>query len=154
MDKENTAADDSEDNKGRTNQARRSRRGGRRRRPRTENDAQSSDEGYSANKAMPEKKIVEGNTIAQAAPEVDGNIVPSDKPQEVDGNTPAAPEKKPAPRRPRTNTGPRRRRPPANKDKGDNQAGVDKKSTSSDNSANKVEKATPDKVEPKADANK
>ena len=53
VDKENTAADDSEDNKGRTNQARRSRRGGRRRRPRTENDAQSSDEGYSANKAMP-----------------------------------------------------------------------------------------------------
>ncbi|OUR88170.1 hypothetical protein A9Q92_03255 [Methylophaga sp. 42_8_T64] len=154
VDKENTATDANEENKGRSNQARRSRRGGRRRRPRTENDSQADGEGYSANKAIPEKQAVEGNAVVQAAPEVDGNTVPSDKAKEVDGNTPAAPAKKPAPRKPRTSTGPRRRRPQANKDKGENQTGVDKKSTSSDNSANKVEKATPDKVEPKADANK
>jgi len=145
--KENTATDANEENKGRTSQARRSRRGGRRRRPRTENDSQASGEGYSANKAVPEKQIVEGNAVTQSAPEVDGNTVPSDKAQEVDGNKPAAPTTKAAPRRPRTNSGPRRR-PPANKDSAEKQAGSDKKSTASGNSANK------DNAEKRAGADK
>lgn len=147
INKENTTADSGEETKGR-NQARRSRRGGRRRRPRTESD--NNVESNAGNKALPEKKVVEGNAATEAAPEVNGNIVPTEKTKEVDGNKPEAAAKK-APRRGRTSTGgPRRRRPQA-KDKGENQTGVEKKSTSSDNSEKKVEKATPKKVEPKAD---
>jgi len=149
--KSNEAAstDSGDENKGR-NQARRSRRGGRRRRPRTDTDNANTNanaEGYAGNKAVPEKKVVEGNAVAAAAPEVDGNSVASDKSvKEVDGNKP---ETK-APRKPRANSGPRRRRQPA-KDRADKQTTVDKKATSSDNADNKSEKATPKKVEPKAD---
>lgn len=56
---------------------------------------------------------------------MNGNIVPTEKTKEVDGNKPEAAAKK-APRRGRTSTGgPRRRRPQA-KDKGENQTGVEK----------------------------
>lgn len=57
INKENTTADSGEETKGR-NQARRSRRGGRRRRPRTESD--NNVESNAGNKALPEKKVVEG----------------------------------------------------------------------------------------------
>jgi ribonuclease E len=148
----NSESESTEDNKGR-NQARRSRRGGRRRRPRNDNETNSVEGNLDANignTLPPEKKVVEGNSMPAPAPEVDGNVISSGNEREVgevDGNKPDVP--KPA-RRPRTN-GPRRRS--SLKPKGENQSGVDKKSTSSDNNANKVEKATPKKVEPKTDAN-
>jgi ribonuclease E len=147
-----TNSTDGEDTKGR-NQARRSRRGGRRRRPRTENDSSNINnvDANAGNKAIPEKQVVEGNAIPAAAPEVNGNVVPSGNEKEVDGNKPAAEPKPKQQRRPRTN-GPRRR--PSAKKKAEPEVGVDKKSTSSDNGENKVEKATPaKKVESKADAN-
>lgn len=151
-DKATTSAENGEDNKGR-NQARRSRRGGRGRRPRTQNDGnvENKVDSNAGNKAAPEKKVVEGNALPVSQPEVNGNnIVPaSGNEKEVDGNKPAAP--KPA-RRPRSN-GPRRR--PAAKKKPESEVAVDKKPTSSDNGEKKVEKAPPaaKKVEPKADAN-
>lgn len=155
-DKESKSTDSTEETKGR-NQARRSRRGGRRRRPRTDNEGnvENKVDSNAGNKAVPEKKVVEGNAISAAAPEVNGNVIASDNAKEVDGNKPkpAAPKQ---PRRPRS-SGPRRR-PPAKpkgeaKEKADTKEGVEIKSTSSDNSDNKVkvEKATPTKVEPKTD---
>ena len=156
VDKANSAADSSDDNKGRTQQARRSRRGGRGRRPRSDSNSNvntnvdANVDANAGNKVAPEKPMIEGNAIPVAAPEVNGNVVTSGNEKEVDGNKPAA--SKP-PRRPRTSTGGPRRRRPAAKNKDEAQAGVDKKSTSSDNGDNKVEKATPTKVEPKTDAN-
>ena len=151
-DKATPSTENGEDNKGR-NQARRSRRGGRGRRPRNPNDStvENKVDSNAGNQVAPEKKVVEGNALPVAQPEVNGNIVPSGNEQEVDGNKPAAPK---PPRRPRTNA-PRRR--PAAKKKPESEVAVDKKPTSSDNGEKKVEKAPPapaaKKVEPKADAN-
>jgi ribonuclease E len=148
-DKATTSAENDEDNKGR-NQARRSRRGGRGRRPRTQNDSnvENKVDSNAGNKVAPEKPVIEGNAIAVAAPEVNGNVVTSGNEKEVDGNKPAAAK---PPRRPRT-SGPRRR--PSAKKKTESEVAVDKKATSSDNGEKKVEKAPPaKKVEPKADAN-
>ena len=104
--------------------AKRSRRGGRRRRPRTEVDVNIAED--AGNKILPEKKEVDGNAVPKAVEaEINGNIVPSKSAPEVDGNKPSV--DKPAankPRRGRTSTGtnPRRRSPA--KDKQDKVASV------------------------------
>ncbi len=114
---------------------RRSRRGGRRRRPRSENNTENKTtvDNNAGNKPLPEPKEVNGNAVAQAAPEVNGNVVDTSGPSDVDGN--ATPKPK-GPRR-----APRRRRPAKAKTEGGKTQQVEKKSTSADNSANKTEKA-------------
>jgi ribonuclease E len=110
---------------------RRSRRG--RRRPRTRQD-NNVDEAV-GNQIAPEQREVDGNTIPSAEPEIDGNVISANFGDEVDGNK----VKQMPPRRSRTNTsGPRRRRPPANKTE-TSETTVEKKPTPSDNGANVVE---------------
>lgn len=136
-----SSSSDNDETKNKNATVRRSRRGGRRRRPRTENDVNTSDD--AGNKLPPEKKEVEGNKLPEATPEVNGNAPTPSITQEVDGNQ--IPEK--APRRPRSATnGPRRRRAPSKKANAAD--GVEKKSTSSDNNTIKVEQ--PVKAERKA----
>jgi ribonuclease E len=150
-----------EDNEGGQNSnAKRSRRGGRRRRPRTDTDVVIPDD--AGNKLLPEKKEVDGNAIPKVVePEVNGNVVPQEQVPEVDGNKPPA-EKKAAnkPRRARTSTASNnRRRTAANKDgqeKVDSSAiadGGDKTPVSADNGDEKVapKKRAPRKVKPKED---
>jgi ribonuclease E len=112
---------------------RRSRRGGRRRRPRNEN-AEANTENL-GNTALPEPKEVNGNEIPQDKPEVNGNVVGNDEPTHVDGNAVSKPKAKEPRRAPR-----RRRSSPKPKTENDQQP-VDKKSTSADNGAKKTEKA-------------
>lgn len=158
----------SEDNEGGQNtNAKRSRRGGRRRRPRTDTDVVIPDD--AGNRLLPEKKEVDGNAIPKVVePEVNGNVVPQEKIPEVDGNKPPV-EKKPAnkPRRVRTSTASNnRRRTAANKDgqekakdgqeKANSSAiadGGDKTAVSADNGDQKVapKKRAPRKVKPKED---
>ena len=102
--------------------AKRARRGGRRRRPagRSEGEAnviqaEVTIPDDAGNRLPVEKKEVEGNLIPKAAPEVNGNVPPKEvkeEVKEVDGNKPTAEAK---PRRSRTSTGgnPRRRREPS-----------------------------------------
>lgn len=128
--KDNKPAEASEDDSKPRN-TRRSRRGGRRRRPRTENGDTAVDSNV-GNQALPEPKEVNGNAVEKAAPEVNGNVVASGPSSEVDGNTSA----KPKPRR-----APRRRRPTkAKTENGQNR--VEKKSSSADNDTNKTEKVS------------
>jgi len=136
--------------------AKRTRRGGRRRKPRTEGDVNVAED--AGNKILPEKKEIDGNAVPSAPElEVNGNVPPSNSEKEVDGNKPV--EKKPAankPRRGRTSTGTAaRRRRPAAKDHAEKVApvevateNVEKKSTSADNGAEKVvvKKRAPRKV--------
>ncbi|PHS68911.1 MAG: ribonuclease E/G [Methylophaga sp.] len=144
-------AKDDDQSQDRNSGAKRSRRGGRRRRPRQE-EGDTSTNGSDGNKILPEKKEVDGNSVPKTAPEVDGNIVPQQgsEAQLVDGNKIPAE----SPRKPRNtrNSGPRRRRPAA-KRKPEQEAGVEKKSTSADNANTKVEKTTTTQVKSSADAN-
>jgi ribonuclease E len=133
--------DDEQSN--RSSNAKRSRRGGRRRRPR--NDGETSNVAEDAgNKAVTEKKEVNGNSIPKSSPDVDGNtpVNVNEQVNEVDGNKPAEPAAQ-KPRRGRTSTGTRRRRPPS-KDKQSKEVsstsaeGVAKKATTEDNSGKKA----------------
>ncbi len=129
--------------------AKRSRRGGRRRRPRNENETNKNVAEDAGNKAVVEKKEIDGNAVPKkAVEEVNGNVPskPNASAPEIDGNKPVA--KKPAnkPNRSRT-SGPRRR--PAAKDKIENTTApsADKPAKS----AEKVEKSvqSADNVEKK-----
>ena len=94
--------------------AKRSRRGGRRR-PRTENTTPVAED--AGNKVQAEKKEVVGNVKKEASADINGNNVPSDNlAKEVDGNKPVA-EKKTQTRKPRANNNQRRRKPAVNKNK-------------------------------------
>jgi len=137
--------------------AKRTRRGGRRRKPRTEDTVPVAED--AGNKIAPEKKEVDGNAVPKAPElEVNGNVPSANSEKEVDGNKPT--EKKPAankPRRGKTSTAsnPRRRRPAA-KDLAEQKVpvaavpveNVAKKATSEDNGAEKVvvKKRAPRKV--------
>ncbi len=170
--KVNPSSSDDEQSVTRNPNAKRARRGGRRRRPagRSEteanvvkNDVTVPDD--AGNKLPPEKKEVEGNLIPKEAPEVNGNVPPKEA-KEIDGNKPTEEAK---PRRGRTSTAsnPRRRRAPANaNDKKANPArvsevnseSVEKKSTVADNEETKVKvkvirpKRIVKEVKPKEDA--
>lgn len=144
--------------------AKRTRRGGRRRKPRTEADVNVAED--AGNKPLPEKKEVDGNAVAAPVAEVNGNIPTSSgsTEKEVDGNKPA--ENKPAANKPRRGRSPAsnaKRRRPATKDKIEKEVpvaaaveNVAKKSTSEDNGAEKVivKKRAPRKVVPKEVATK
>lgn len=103
----------------RNNNGRRSRRGGRRRRPaaaRTENAENTTvtPEGVAekGNSLPPPEPEINGNAIPSPEPEVNGNFIKSDADKEIDGNK--VPSSKPRrPRSPSTN----RRRRPSEKDK-------------------------------------
>ncbi|MDB2705124.1 Rne/Rng family ribonuclease [Pseudomonadota bacterium] len=116
---DNKAPREEDSESGQNATAKRSRRGGRRRRPRNESDVVIADD--AGNKIPPEKKEVDGNAIPKAVePEVDGNFVPKSATPEVDGNKP--PVEKTAtnkPRRPRapSNSNNRRRGPVPARDK-------------------------------------
>jgi len=97
--------------------AKRTRRGGRRRKPRPEDAAPVAED--AGNKIPPAKKEVDGNAVpAPVVDEVNGNVPSSALDTEVDGNKPKPAENKSAnkPRRGRTSTGTARRRRPAPKD--------------------------------------
>ncbi len=136
---------------GRSNNARRSRRGGRRRRGRTDADKTaaapvSEDAG---NQLPPTKQEIDGNAIPAPEPEINGNVVPSTDEPEIDGNkVPAAK----TPRRSKTSTGSghnRRRRAPAKAqdETADTSTAVAKNDTSADNGTQqdspKVTEASP-----------
>ena len=133
-----------EDQSNRSSNAKRSRRGGRRRRPRNDGETAKVSED-AGNKAVAEKKEVNGNSIPKSSPDVDGNIPVNANQQvkEVDGNKPAEPVAQ-KPRRGRTSTGSTRRRRPPLKDKQVKDVsstpveGVAKKATTEDNGGNKV----------------
>ena len=133
--------------------AKRSRRGGRRRRPRNDVNVNIPDD--AGNKLPPEKKEVDGNAIPKAVePEVNGNLVPAEPVVEVNGNTPPA-EKTASnkPRRPRSPSSPNNRRRAPSKDKQDTVA----PSSSVDNgnqtsaSADNEEKKAPRRRAPSKD---
>jgi ribonuclease E len=118
--------EDDEQSATRNPNAKRARRGGRRRRPAGAGTGASRPDGEAnvlqtevtipddaGNKLPPEKKEVEGNLIPKEAPEVNGNV-PRQEAKEIDGNKPTEDAK---PRRGRaapTAGNPRRRRAPAN----------------------------------------
>ncbi|MDC9724481.1 MAG: Rne/Rng family ribonuclease [Gammaproteobacteria bacterium] len=153
----------SREEKGEQNPNSKRTRRGRRRKPRAESDTTVAED--AGNKILPEKKEIDGNAVPKAVEsEVNGNIPSVAADKEVDGNKPAE-TKPPAnkPRRGRTSTGTARRRRPAAKDKQEKPAvsdvpaeKVEKKSTSEDNSAEKVivKKRAPKKVIPKEAAPK
>jgi ribonuclease E len=119
--------DDAEQSATRNPNAKRARRGGRRRRPAGTGAGRSDGEANvlkaevtipddAGNKLPPEKKEVEGNLIPKAAPEVDGNV-PRQEVKEIDGNKPpeeAKPRRGRTPKSSNSNSNPRRRRSPAN----------------------------------------
>lgn len=140
-----------EQSESRNPSAKRSRRGGRRR-PRNDNDAKKNMAEDAGNKAVIEKKEIDGNAVPKkAAEEVNGNVPSQASSSEIDGNKPV---NKPAnkPNRPR-NSGPRRR--PAAKDKAETKTGsaekVEKPAQSADNVEKKAEvkKRAPRKPKPK-----
>jgi ribonuclease E len=117
--------EDDEQSATRNPNAKRARRGGRRRRPAGSGTGASRPDGEAnvlqtevtipddaGNKLPPEKKEVEGNLIPKEAAEVNGNV-PRQEAKEIDGNKPTEDAK---PRRGRAPTAgnPRRRRAPAN----------------------------------------
>jgi len=144
--------------------AKRTRRGGRRRKPRTEGEVNVAED--AGNRILPEKKEIDGNTVsAEVDANINGNVPSANVDKEVDGNKPS--ENKPAvnkPRRGRNSTGTaKRRRPAATKAKTEKEVPVEaaienvaKKSTSEDNGAEKVivKKRAPRKVIPKEAATK
>jgi ribonuclease E len=164
-----TPASDSEDNKTRSTNGRRSRRGGRRRRPRQDvnETAAVADKG---NVIPAPKQEIDGNAIPEQEPDINGNLIKTDNEPEVDGNK--VPAKKPAASKPRrsrpagssNNTRPagssnnRRRRPEADKDKaatGDKEgqdSGVEKKSTSDDNGKQEKQTKTTTEASPEPHA--
>ncbi len=144
--------------------AKRSRRGGRRRRPRNENETNKNVAEDAGNKAVVEKKEIDGNAVPKkAVEEVNGNVPskPNASAPEIDGNKPVA--KKPANKPNRSRTSAPRRRPAA-KDKTENTTApsadkpaksaekVEKPAQSADNVEKKVEvkKRAPRKPKPKA----
>lgn len=168
------AVDVSGEEKSRNPNAKRSRRGGRRRRGRGEGDVAATDTtANTANETVEKVERVErGNTIPTPPPEVNGNAIPAPEPEingnaipvstepEIDGNK--IPEKSP-PRRSRTSTSAstnnRRRRGAPPKDKENRETNeVEKNSASADNETQKVEKpkpvenSKPTEESPKADA--
>jgi len=116
---DNKAPREEDSESGQNSIAKRSRRGGRRRRPRNDSDVLIADD--AGNKIPPEKKEVDGNAIPKAvAPEVDGNFVPSSAISEVDGNKPSVEKtvtNKPRRARAPSNSNNRRRAPSATSDK-------------------------------------
>jgi ribonuclease E len=119
------STNDDDQSTARNPNAKRARRGGRRRRPagagtgagRTDGEAnvlqtEVAIPDDAGNKLPPEKKEVEGNLIPKEAPEVDGNV-PRQEAKEIDGNKPTE-EAKPRRGRAATPGNPRRRRAPAN----------------------------------------
>ena len=145
-----------EQGQNRNQNAKRSRRGGRRRRPRNDNETNTNVAEDAGNKAVIEKKEVDGNAVPKKIPEeVNGNVPskPSASAPEIDGNKPVANKPTNKPNRSR-NSGPRRR--PAAKDKTENKAApvekVEKSVQSADNVEKKVEvkKRAPRKPKPKA----
>lgn len=159
------------DDKTRNPNAKRSRRGGRRRRGRGEGEATPTGAVTSdtVEKAEPVEKgnaipapppEINGNAIPAPEPEVNGNAIPVSTEPEVDGNK--IPPKS-APRRSRTSTGAtannRRRRGAPPKDKENRETNeVEKNPASADNETQKVEKPKPvenpkpTEESPKADA--
>ncbi|RKZ79634.1 MAG: ribonuclease E/G, partial [Gammaproteobacteria bacterium] len=144
----------------RSSNAKRSRRGGRRRRPRNDGEASNVAED-AGNKAVTEKKEVDGNSIPKSLPDVDGNIPRNANQQvnDVDGNKPAEPAAQKL-RRGRTSTGSPRHRRPAAKNKQTNEVSstpaerVAKKATTEDNGGNKEApaKSAAKETKPKEDA--
>lgn len=132
------ASDDSAQGQTRNSNARRSRRGGRRRRPKNDNDVNKDIPDDAGNRLPPEKAEVNGNAIPEPKlVEVNGNAIPEPKIVEVDGNKPTdeTPKKSKPRRKPSTN---RRRRPPANKDnKAAPMSGVEKYLAAADNGGEK-----------------
>ncbi|MDO7710722.1 MAG: Rne/Rng family ribonuclease [Pseudomonadota bacterium] len=119
------STNDDDQSTARNPNAKRARRGGRRRRPagagtgagRTDGEAnvlqtEVTIPDDAGNKLPPEKKEVEGNLIPKEAPEVNGNV-PRQEAKEIDGNKPTE-EAKPRRGRAPTAGNPRRRRAPAN----------------------------------------
>ena len=160
-------AQDDKTEQGQNPNAKRTRRGGRRRKPRAEDAAPVAED--AGNKIPPEKKEVDGNAVpAPVVDEVNGNIPSSSSGTEVDGNKPMANKpaaNKPAANKPRsrgrTSTGTARRRRPAAKDQQVKETptpvaveNVEKKPASEDNSAEKVivKKRAPRKVISKEEA--
>ncbi|MDO8825570.1 Rne/Rng family ribonuclease [Methylophaga sp.] len=165
------AVDANGEEKPRNPNAKRSRRGGRRRRGRGEGDVAATE--TTANETVEKIEKVEkververGNAIPTPPPEVNGNAIPAPEPEingnaipastepEVDGNK--IPEKS-APRRSRTSTSAstnnRRRRGAPPKDKEPREANeVEKNPASADNETQKVDKPKPTEESPKADA--
>ncbi|PHS22894.1 MAG: ribonuclease E/G [Methylophaga sp.] len=146
-----------EQSQSRNANVKRSRRGGRRRRPRNENEPNKSVAEDAGNKAIVEKKEVDGNAVPNKTTDEKNGNVPAkanSSTPEIDGNKPTA-ENKPVkkPNRSR-NSGPRRR--PVVKDKPENTVAVSEKvekpAQSADNVEKKVEvkKRAPRKPKPKA----
>lgn len=146
-----------EQSQSRNPNAKRSRRGGRRRRPRNENEPNKTVADDAGNKAVVEKKEVDGNAVPnKAADEKNGNVPAkaNASASEIDGNKPTAENKSAKKPNRSRNSGPRRR--PAAKDKSENNAApvekVEKPAQSADNVEKKVEvkKRAPRKPKPKA----
>ena len=100
---------DNEESQGQENINRRSRRGGRRRRPRQDDEVNAVIPDDKGNKLRPEKKEVDGNSMpVDNKPLPDGNVVSAAESVviEVDGNKPAAARKP-------SGTASRRRRQPS-----------------------------------------
>ncbi len=134
-----------EQSQNRNQNTKRSRRGGRRRRPRNENEINKNIADDAGNKAVVEKKEINGNAVpTKPEIEVNGNVPP--KPHsaasEANGNKP---ESKPAskPRSNRSRSSAPRRRPAVAKDKAENKATpvekVEKPTQTADNVENKVD---------------
>jgi ribonuclease E len=105
--------EDDDQSQGQANNSRRSRRGGRRRRPRQEGEVNAAIPDDKGNKLPPEKKEVDGNAVkVDNTPLPDGNVIEAtvNAAPEVDGNKPAPAAK--SVRKP-SSTAPRRRRAPA-----------------------------------------
>lgn len=137
------SANSKDDNEDKTrNNARRSRRGGRRRRVRPEGETVASQpiSDEAGNQLPPEKKEIDGNAIPAAEPEVNGNFVPDQTEPEIDGNK-VPPEK--APRRSRASTGSshnRRRRAPVKSGDDVPAETVEKSAGTEDNNSQEPEK--------------
>jgi len=132
----NLIKDDNEQPKPRTQNTQRSRRGGRRRRPRTENTG--TIDGNNVQESN--KKEADGNALPVAQVEVDGNIPHAEKAVEIDGNKPSAEPsttKTGRQRQPKTNNSkPRRRRPVSRK----NEVKTEVAASSQENNAAVVQK--------------
>ena len=108
--KADSSSKDDDDQSQNRNNSRRSRRGGRRRRPRQDNEVEKTIPDDKGNQLPPVKKEVNGNALpADDKPMPDGNVVDVSIVKEVDGNKPSA---NPKPARKQSST-PRRRRTPA-----------------------------------------
>jgi|GEM_PF-482276 len=97
-----------EDKADQNQNSKRTRRGGRRQRPRSENDAPVAED--AGNKITPEKKALNGNEVpTPVVVEVNGNVPTTNGEQEVNGNKPDSKPVNNKPRRGRSSTGKPRR---------------------------------------------